>query len=199
MTIILTSHYMEDVRSLCPRSVVVNEGCKIYDGRTEDLFASFQTHMKITVQFESETDFALPEDCSILKKNGHKVVFMAPKDKSGGRYMRKYLEVFHWSFKMQIVWRFDVAMTIIATIGRIVAAWILWSAIFAERDLVGGFTFGSMLSYYIVSSFLSTLDMSDQISGEVSYLIKDGGFSKHMVMPMNPFGFFSYMIACESA
>lgn len=100
---------------------------------------------------------------------------------------------------MQIVWRFDVAMTMLATIGRIIAAWILWKAVFAGKEAVSGFTFQAMLSYYVVSSILAALDMSNQISGEVSYLIKDGGFSKHMVTPMNPFGFFSYMIAGESA
>lgn len=112
--------------------------------------------------------------------------------------MRKYLEVFRLSFKMQIVWRADVAMTMVGTMGRIVAAWILWSAIFGSRELVSGFTLQAMLSYYIVSSFLFSLDMSSQISREVSYLIRDGGFSKHMVMPMNPFGFFSAMAAGES-
>ena len=112
--------------------------------------------------------------------------------------MRKYLEVFRWSFKMQIVWRFDVVMTMFATIGRIVAAWILWSAVFAGNNMVRGFTLEAMLSYYLIGSFLTSLDMSNQISGEVSYLIKDGGFSKHMVTPMNPFGFFGYMIAGES-
>ena len=37
-TIILTSHYMEDIRELCKRSVVINHGFKIYDGTTEELF-----------------------------------------------------------------------------------------------------------------------------------------------------------------
>ena len=100
---------------------------------------------------------------------------------------------------MQIVWRFDVAMTMVATIARIVAAWILWRAVFNGKQTIGGFTFEVMLSYYIIGSFLTSLDMSTQISGEVSSLIKDGGFSKHMVTPMNPFGFFGYMIAGESA
>ena len=113
--------------------------------------------------------------------------------------MRKYLEVFKWSFKMQIVWRFDVAMTMLATISRILAAWLLWKAVFTGRESVSGFTFEGMLSYYIISSFLVSLDMSNQISWEVSYLIRDGGFSKHMVTPMNPFSFFSFMVAGESA
>ena len=113
--------------------------------------------------------------------------------------MRKYLEVFRWSFKMQIVWRFDVAMTMLATIGRILAAWIIWRVIYSSHEYVGGFSFEAMLSYYIVSSFLASLDFSNQISGEVSNLIKDGGFSKHMVTPMNQLGFFSFMVAGESA
>lgn len=37
-TILLTSHYMEDIRTLCKRSVVINHGVKIYDGETEELF-----------------------------------------------------------------------------------------------------------------------------------------------------------------
>ncbi|MDR2784611.1 MAG: ATP-binding cassette domain-containing protein [Treponema sp.] len=39
-TIILTSHYMEDVLRLCPRTVVVNGGRKIYDGGTAELFST---------------------------------------------------------------------------------------------------------------------------------------------------------------
>ena len=113
--------------------------------------------------------------------------------------MRKYLEVFRWSFKMQIVWRFDVAMTMLATMCKILAAWILWRAIFDQHEYIRGFSFQTMLSYYIIVSLLNSLDFSSQISGEVSYLIRDGGFSKHMVTPMNPFGFFSFMAAGETA
>ena len=39
-TIILTSHYMEDIRELCKRSVVIKHGVKMYDGATEELFQS---------------------------------------------------------------------------------------------------------------------------------------------------------------
>jgi len=81
-TIILTSHYMEDVRSLCSRSVVVGNGQKIYDGDTEKLFSSYQTHKKITLQFEWDTDFVLPEGCVLLDQNQHKTVLSVPREKS---------------------------------------------------------------------------------------------------------------------
>jgi len=92
-TILLTSHYMEDVRSLCSRSVVVNHGRKIYDGETDSLFASYQTHKKVTVQFENETGFTVPPNCKSLENSPHKVVFMVPKEENGPvleRVMKEY-------------------------------------------------------------------------------------------------------------
>ena len=113
--------------------------------------------------------------------------------------MKKYLEVFRLSFKMQIVWRFDVAMTVLATVSRILAAWILWQAVFNKRMFIGNFTFESMLSYYVLASVLGSVDFSHQISGEISYLIRNGRFSGHMVTPVNPLFFFGSMTAGESA
>jgi len=115
------------------------------------------------------------------------------------RAIFKYMEVFRLSFKMQIVWRFDLAMTMVATVGRIAAAWIVWNVIFSSNETVNGFSLAAMLSYYIISSILSSVDFSYQISGEVSELIRAGRFSGHMVTPMNPLFFFSAMTAGESA
>ena len=81
-TILLTSHYMEDVRSLCQRSIVISKGCKIYDGDTEVLFDSFQSDKKITLQFETETEVMVPEHCTIIESSPYKAVIMAPKEES---------------------------------------------------------------------------------------------------------------------
>jgi ABC-2 type transport system permease protein len=115
------------------------------------------------------------------------------------RAVTKYMEVFRLSFKMQITWRFDVAMTMLATVGRIIAAWIVWQVIFGTNETVKGFSLTAMLSYYIIASILSSVDFSHQISGEVSELIRAGKFSGHMVTPMNPMFFFGSMTAGESA
>jgi ABC-2 type transport system ATP-binding protein len=82
-TILLTSHYMEDVRSLCPRSVVVGGGQKLYDGGTEELFEAYQTHKKITALFETETAFAAPGGCGVLEQTPLKAVLMVPKAQCG--------------------------------------------------------------------------------------------------------------------
>jgi len=100
--------------------------------------------------------------------------------------MRKYAAVARILYKAQMVYRFDVAMTAIATIGRIVFAVIVWGAIFNGREVVAGFTLASMLSYYVIAAFLSSLDMSPGVSSEVSSRIRDGSFTKFMVIPSNP-------------
>jgi ABC-2 type transport system ATP-binding protein len=82
-TIILTSHYMEDVRSLCPRSIVIGGGEKLYDGETEKLFDAYRTHKIITVTFESETEFKFPAGAEVLEQSTHKVKFKIPKPQSG--------------------------------------------------------------------------------------------------------------------
>lgn len=81
-TIILTSHYMEDIKSLCKRCVVVNSGEKIYDGSTDALFEKYQTHKKISLLFTEETNFVLPENCIPIEQDSLKAVFMVPVSNS---------------------------------------------------------------------------------------------------------------------
>jgi len=104
--------------------------------------------------------------------------------------MRKYFEIAKISFKSQLVWRFDVAMSALSVFVKILFAFILWGAIFGQKDTVSGFTFTSMLSYYLVSSLLSQLDLSGKISSEISGRIRDGTFSKFMVIPANTRAYF---------
>ncbi len=78
-TIILTSHYMEDIKSLCRRCVVINDGNKIYDGETGPLFDKFQTHKKVSVSFEQRTCLSLPETCTVLEERPYKLSFIAEK------------------------------------------------------------------------------------------------------------------------
>ncbi len=104
--------------------------------------------------------------------------------------MRKYIEIIKIVFKSQLAWRFDIATNVLFTIVKIVFAYLLWDNMFSNQEFIAGFTFHSMLSYYIINSFLSQLDMSDGVSGEISSKIREGTFSKYMVIPVNIQGYF---------
>lgn len=82
-SIILTSHYMEDISTLCERSVVIHHGCKIYDGKTEELFARYQKDKKITASFSQEiTSMEIPQGVRVLERKPHKLVVAVPKEEA---------------------------------------------------------------------------------------------------------------------
>ncbi len=51
-TILLTSHYMEDVKALCPRVVVIDHGKLLFDGLLADLIAKYTKHKLVTLRLE---------------------------------------------------------------------------------------------------------------------------------------------------
>ena len=50
--IILTSHYMEDIESLCERIAIIREGGLIYDGPLNKILKDYATHKLVTVYLE---------------------------------------------------------------------------------------------------------------------------------------------------
>ena len=105
----------------------------------------------------------------------------------------KYKETAYMNLKAQIVWRADVIFNMLFTISKILFAYLLWGIIFRQNDVVAGFTFHGMLSYYIISSFLSQLEMSDGISGEIFWRIRNGTFTNYVVLPISTEGYFIAM------
>ena len=55
-TIILTSHYMEDVAALCPRIIVIRGGRLAYDGDLAKLVEQKHPDRRVTVHLERPTD-----------------------------------------------------------------------------------------------------------------------------------------------
>lgn len=98
--------------------------------------------------------------------------------------MRKYLQVTSVYLRSELVWRTDTFMTMVFSITKIIFAYLLWGAIFSGKSQIGGFTLQGMLSYYIISSFLAQLDKSAKVSLELNTSIRNGTFSKYMVMPI---------------
>jgi ABC-2 type transport system ATP-binding protein len=55
-TLILTSHYMEDVVRLCPRVIVIDHGKLVYDGPLEELVARIRPDKRIVLRFSRPVD-----------------------------------------------------------------------------------------------------------------------------------------------
>jgi ABC-2 type transport system ATP-binding protein len=57
-TLILTSHYMDDVAALCPRVIVIDKGTLSYDGGLEALAQRVRPEKRVVLRLEREVDGA---------------------------------------------------------------------------------------------------------------------------------------------
>jgi ABC-2 type transport system ATP-binding protein len=55
-TIILTSHYMGDVKELCKRVIIIDKGKIIFDGLLDEVIKKFADHKLLTVVFSKDID-----------------------------------------------------------------------------------------------------------------------------------------------
>lgn len=82
-TIMLTSHYMEDIKELCSRVIVINDGKIIYDGQLSKLIEQYVPYKLLRMTFNS--DGVKREDVQgygeLDKFEPHLVQIKVPKDK----------------------------------------------------------------------------------------------------------------------
>lgn len=57
-TIILTSHYMDDVKQLCERAIIIDSGSKIYDGSLQNIIEKYARNKKLSLVFNKEVSKA---------------------------------------------------------------------------------------------------------------------------------------------
>lgn len=53
-TIILTSHYMDDVKEVCDRVILIDHGKKVFDDQISKLISDYAKHKYLKVEFEKE-------------------------------------------------------------------------------------------------------------------------------------------------
>jgi ABC-2 type transport system ATP-binding protein len=58
-TVILTSHYMDDVAALCPRVVVIDRGSLVYDGDLDGLVRKVRPEKRVVLRLSAPLDPAL--------------------------------------------------------------------------------------------------------------------------------------------
>ncbi len=80
-TVVLTSHYMEDVAALCPRIVVIDGGRLRFDGPLEDLRRHIHPLRRVSVELPGRpSDEELGALGSVVERQGDRVVLDVPRD-----------------------------------------------------------------------------------------------------------------------
>lgn len=80
-TIIMTSHYMDDIESVCDRLLMISKGEIIYDGKKEVLVEAYQKELLLHVKFlEPMLESDLLQIAAIVDFNGEECTFRVTRD-----------------------------------------------------------------------------------------------------------------------
>ncbi len=81
-TVILTSHYMEDVVALCPRVIVIDKGRLVYDGDLKALVRRTRPDKRVTIRFQTPVSREVVARLApIVEHDVTKAVFDVPTGK----------------------------------------------------------------------------------------------------------------------
>lgn len=85
-TLVLTSHYMDDVLALCPRILVIDKGALSYDGSVEELVQKVRPDKRITARFATNVERVdLERFGTIVTHEPTRAVVSVPQDELASR------------------------------------------------------------------------------------------------------------------
>jgi ABC-2 type transport system ATP-binding protein len=73
ITVILTTHDMDDIEALCSRVILINQGRILLDGTLESLRAQVTTEHWLTVHLAEEGTAIADPDATVIRRNGQSV------------------------------------------------------------------------------------------------------------------------------
>lgn len=76
ITMIFTTHDMQDIEKVCDRLIIIDEGSKIYDGELSGIREKFGTTRQLDVEFLQDYDIVPMEHVEVVSMDGRKKRFV---------------------------------------------------------------------------------------------------------------------------
>ena len=73
VTVILTTHDLDDIEALCSRVILINQGRILSDGTLEQLRAQVTTERRLIVDLAHEDDWLEDPDVQVLRREGRRL------------------------------------------------------------------------------------------------------------------------------
>ncbi len=73
VTVILTTHDMDDIEALCTRVIMIGQGKILFDGNLEDLRARVSTERRLIIDLEDEHAEVNDAAVTMISRDGHRV------------------------------------------------------------------------------------------------------------------------------
>ncbi|WP_185376828.1 ATP-binding cassette domain-containing protein [Listeria booriae] len=91
-TIFITTHDLDDIKSLCNRLLIINKGEIFFNGTLEELFTEFYIEEKIFVELLVGTAYRLPENVKIIEEEGNRLVVSVNEKGMTGKMIKEIVQ-----------------------------------------------------------------------------------------------------------
>lgn len=91
-TIFITTHDLDDIKSLCNRLLIINKGEIFFNGTLEELFTEFYIEEKIFVELLAGTVYCLPENVNIIEEEGNRLVVSVSEKGMTGKMIKEIVQ-----------------------------------------------------------------------------------------------------------
>lgn len=98
--------------------------------------------------------------------------------------MSRYLGYVRTNFKIGLMYRLNLNITLLNNIFMIFLYYFLWKAIYADSSTINGYTFSEIFIYFLVINMLRPLVYND-VTWKISGMIKSGALVTELMRPVN--------------
>ncbi|MBC1512037.1 ABC transporter ATP-binding protein [Listeria booriae] len=91
-TIFITTHDLDDIKSLCNRLLIINKGEIFFNGTLEELFTEFYIEEKIFVELLEGTAYHLPDNVKIIEEEGSRLVVSVSEKGMTGKIIKEIVQ-----------------------------------------------------------------------------------------------------------
>mgnify|MGYP000963259464 CR=1 FL=1 len=102
----------------------------------------------------------------------------------------KYLQVARITWKSITAYAVDTWLGAGMTGFRILLSLLLWLAIYQGQEEIAGYTLPVMITYTLLAALLGRLQLQDAMAWQLSNEVREGTFSKYLVLPVSVLGYF---------
>ncbi len=96
VTIMITTHDMDDIEELCNRIVLIDKGILAYEGPLKQFKEKYSDWKRVSIYYKKVTDKEkfdnLKHKLNIIEKQDHNITFKIPVTESLGKYLKDIVE-----------------------------------------------------------------------------------------------------------
>src|SRR5277367_3035070 len=88
--------------------------------------------------------------------------------------LRLQAQIFNLGVQSNLVYRWNFLLRVLVSFVPLIGAVFLWNAVFTDRHSFAGYTFSSMVAYFITLIILDTLTSSIEDDFQIAEDIREG-------------------------